>query len=629
MKCFLLLAVVSSLVCAAELGATSPNTSAEFSTCPTWFSNGSDGCECGASDTSIKNIVTCDNQTDQTQLLSCFCLTYEYDSDNHTAWRNPVIGPCLIGCLYHTEPNTPYRNLPSEVPKLFNDTCGRFNRDNRLCGNCTKGYSRPFYLHSEMCVQCSSKHAFRDWLKYIVIAYLPLTLFFVIVIFFGINFNAPPWKGFVIVCQVLSTHEQLYIITSSLAIPIEERKQSSGFWAVRNVLPFYGIWNLDFFSMLYSPFCAYSGGRIGSLGHLALRYVNAFYPLLLILFTYGFVVLHDRYGLPSCLTRAISRCSGLRGRLISWFAERDIRSSLIKAFSSFIFLSSFKLLKISCDLLVPVYTYDMNGNKSENAYLYFDATIDYFGRQHTSYGIFAIVVAVLFGILPMMLLFLYPCRCFKASKCCNKRFLLVLYVYMESFHGWYKNRSESKIDYRFFSGVYFLVQFLFVFVYLCFFSAMAYLLIAITLIVVSVFIVFLKPLREEKYNIMNAALFLSTALFYIFVYIGLTATRETFIFTASIQPYLIGFLALVPMFSFVLYLCYYAFFERQVHLPVYNALYKRLSSRFRRYGRRVFSESLPYRMKSRCNTDISLIQTNSVSLQTVTVSTSESQPLIS
>ena len=45
--------------------------------------------------------------------------------------------------------------------------------------------------------------------------------------------------------------------------------------------------------------------------------------------------------------------------------------------------------------------------------LYFDATFVYFGRDHLPYAILALVMLLVFVILPMLLLFLYPFRWFQ------------------------------------------------------------------------------------------------------------------------------------------------------------------------------------------------------------------------
>ena len=56
------------------------------------------------------------------------------------------------------------------------------------------------------------------------------------------------------------------------------------------ILSGYGFWNLDYFHYLIPPFCLSQG--LKNIHVLALQYVSAFYPLLLIALTYACVELH-------------------------------------------------------------------------------------------------------------------------------------------------------------------------------------------------------------------------------------------------------------------------------------------------------------------------------------------------
>ena len=53
---------------------------------------------------------------------------------------------------------------------------------------------------------------------------------------------------------------------------------------------FYSIWNLDFFRFFSSDICL----QTGSLATISLELVVAIYPVLLILITYGLILMYDR-----------------------------------------------------------------------------------------------------------------------------------------------------------------------------------------------------------------------------------------------------------------------------------------------------------------------------------------------
>ena len=66
------------------------------------------------------------------------------------------------------------------------------------------------------------------------------------------------------------------------------------------ILTGYGFWNLDFFRYFIPPFCVSQG--LKNIHVLALQYVSAFYPLLLIALTYACVELHGNNFRPILLS---------------------------------------------------------------------------------------------------------------------------------------------------------------------------------------------------------------------------------------------------------------------------------------------------------------------------------------
>ena len=91
-----------------------------------------------------------------------------------------------------------------------------------------------------------------------------------------------------------------------------------------------------------------------------------------------------------------------------------------------------RLANISFDLLVPTRVYHQNGSVV-GLYLFYDATIDYFGREHLPYAILALVVLLVFVLLPLLLLLLYPMRCFQQCLShCGVRWL-ALHIFMDAF----------------------------------------------------------------------------------------------------------------------------------------------------------------------------------------------------
>ena len=119
-----------------------------------------------------------------------------------------------------------------------------------------------------------------NWFRYIMAAYLPLTLFYLLILFFKINTTTSHLFAVVYFCQSLT----MPINLRSILEEIEYDTNSHSFTEImaKLLLSLYGIWNLDFFRPFYSELCL----GIGILPTLTLDYVIAVYPLLLILISY-------------------------------------------------------------------------------------------------------------------------------------------------------------------------------------------------------------------------------------------------------------------------------------------------------------------------------------------------------
>ena len=408
----------------------------DTSTCSnTWFftkqlENGSSVCECGDD---LGHVVSCDAASGQVELLKNYCMTY--DSDNTSL----VVGKCYFAynrTFHNRYLLTERYHLPSD-PSLLDEICNDSSRTGQLCGKCKDGYALPVYSYSLSCVECADYGY--NWMKYVAAAFFPLTLLFLVVIIFRISVTAGPLDVFILFC---------HIVSFPAVVRLYHWKQQSG--AIK-VMSLYGIWNLDFFRLLYPPFCIHP--KMTTLHVLILDYAIAVYPLLLIFAAYVLVELHDRdYRLIVWLWKPFHRC------FVCFRREWKIKNSLIDAFCTFLLLSYFKFLIVSFDLLVPVRIFDIHGETDRKHYLLFDGSVEYFGPKHLPFGILAVAVSLVFNILPLVLLCLYPCQCFQ--RCLNycKIQCQTLHVFMDSFQGCYKNRTSNSYDCRWFSALYLMIR---------------------------------------------------------------------------------------------------------------------------------------------------------------------------
>ena len=160
------------------------------------------------------------------------------------------------------------------------------------------------------------------------------------------------------------------------------------------------LWNLDFFCLACTPFCLHL--KLNTMQVLALDYLIAVYPMLLVFLTYIAVTLHDRCPLIVTLWRPIQRV------LICIRKEWNIRGSLVQAFATFLVLSYVKILNVSFELLNSLLQHSISGGLINQCYFFSAGTTEYFRTKHLPYRNLALMMTFMFNILPVLLLVLSP-----------------------------------------------------------------------------------------------------------------------------------------------------------------------------------------------------------------------------
>ena len=230
---------------------------------------------------------------------------------------------------------------------------------------------------------------------------------------------------------------------------------------------------------------------------IALDYAVAVYPLGLIVITYFLVKLHDRF---ICFVVFCKPCTWCFARIRR---EWNIRSSLISAFATFLVLSYVKILNVSCVLLIPSLVYNVNGTLMPKMYLYYDGAMEYFGSEHLPYAILAIIVFAVFNFAPLILLLLYPCRCFQSFlNHCHLQ-SQTLRIFMDSFQGCYRHKPR---DCRYFAAFYLALRIAILLMGSITRTGFAIFLVAITTIPFAILLYVVRPYRCSVYNNINGTL---------------------------------------------------------------------------------------------------------------------------
>ena len=400
--------------------------------------------------------------------------------------KNSTVNPLLKDELYHL--------LASDVTELDKYMCGHLNREGQLCEKCKENYSIPVYSYDLKCVQCSTSPF--NWVKYILAAFLPLTLFFVLVLSCRLSATSPK----LLISQTLAIGPNVRVVLAAT----EPYPFAASLAKV--VFALYGIWNLDFFHTLMPHICV----NVNILQALVLDYAVAVYPLILLVVAY--ILIQAR----TCNLRVISVMCRPFCRCTEHFRSQwNVRASTVEAFATFLLLSYVKFFSASFNILIPTHVYHVNGT-SLGLYMYYDATIEYFGEEHLPYALLAVFVLLVFIVFSLLLLLLYPMLCFqRCLSCCGVRWH-AFPIFIDAFQGCYKDGTNGSRDHRRFAAAFLVARILLFILFALSQTALFYGAALLVFIPLAITIVIVQPYKPgfSTYNVVDSVLVLLLALWF-------------------------------------------------------------------------------------------------------------------
>ena len=436
------------------------------------------------------------------KLLLCYCITAINTSS--TAVEKTELkyyaGHCIYGCLAHYTQQ--YREVTIDGI-LNNELCASFKRKGLLCGECEPGYGTPVYSFTLNCIPCHNRDYVALWkqiLLYIAVGYGPMTLFLIFIIVFTVSVNSIPLHGFIFVSQIMTTN--LYLTTVSAAN--NHHLHSTAYIIFKICVALYGICNLDFFRVLYKPFCIHP--HMNTIQVRALDYLVAAYPLAVILVLYALVELHSRgCKIVVVLWKPFRYCyARFRHQL-------NIRTSLVDAFGTFLSLFYVKMLNTAVNLMIPNKVWDSNNTITEHVFFY--GTMKFFGTHHLPFALLSIFIVIVCNILPLFLILVYSIpkaqvilRCFPASL------HRTLYPFMDSILGCYKNGTNNTRNCRYFAVVYYIARFFIWTLLMWTKTSFYYVLVAAITAFISLLVAIIQPYKSSIYNKVDAFLIFNVAL---------------------------------------------------------------------------------------------------------------------
>ena len=274
-----------------------------------------------------------------------------------------------------------------------------------------------------------------------------------------------------------------------LVLPVISLNDPKLLTAIKVTYTFYSFWNLDILRSVLPDICL----NVSTLQALALDYLVALYPFLLILISYFIIELHDR----KCL--CIEAVWKPFQKLLSLFhTSYDVRTSVIDSFATFFLLAHVKILSVTTDLLTPTTMYQLGSNSSTFG-VYYSPTVQYFGDEHLPYAILALATFTFFAIIPIVVLFLYPFQFFQKFLSLFPFNWHFLHAFVDSFQGCYKDGTEpGTFDCRWFAGFTLSIRLIFFAIFGATKSCMFFIYATNLLVIFLIAIINLQPYKKES-----------------------------------------------------------------------------------------------------------------------------------
>lgn len=524
--------------------------------CPPWFiwNNSSQSCNC--SEHKFNGIIKCNKES--ASVLDCYCATYDNSSGEMVA------GSCFYNCENNDQV---LHDVLYHKIEWNNSYCADFNRTGTLCGRCEDSLYPLAYSFDLSCVNCDDDRA--NWVIFIIVATIPSTLFFIIVIVFRINITSSYLHGFVLFSQGISFPANMRIILRAIsAHPVAAE-------SAKVIASLYGFWNLDFFRPLLPQICL----QLSTLEVLSLDYIVAVYPLLLIIASYIMVTLYYRnVKIVICITYPFRKLFAHFQR--TW----NIRSSIMDAYATFFLLSYCKFLSASFDLLMPTYILSSKTGKQTIA-SYYDANLKYFKGVHLPLGLIALAVLIVFIIIPTLTLLLYPFQFCQVTLRKLKLQSTFLDMFVNPFYRCYKDGTEpNTYDCRWFCSLFLILRIILPLVY-AFTLGSVFLPLAVIIIFIFVMILItVKPYKPAYSHFIkfDVTFLLLLALFYLsMISIDVSSIKDHRLVHASY--FLTIVFGVVPLLYVALVIIYWIISKRNYGPQLIRRIYA--LRRFQHYER--------------------------------------------
>ena len=340
-----------------------------------------------------------------------------------------------------------------------------------LCGTCDHGVI--ITTHTFECCTLEDKQdisAPAAWVSWFAIQLVLTTIIVLIIFFFGFHVIGGTLGSFVFFSQVV------------LDLNLQECTPGTSHQVIVNILRPYAVWSLRLRWLLPFNFCISTFSN--TLEALSLDYPFALYPFVLIVLIVWLIgKCQQRPCYQNIREWLVTRKSNVQDRLAfqrSNVQERPNqrqsvveetpaeRSSFIRGIATCLILTYGDIVSISFFLLTPIQlnvpynTSDPNDIPGGPWRSYYSGDYAYFQGPHLGFGIVAIIIVIVFGLLPPIFLMSYPWLPQLLRKCKRKN------EDEDKVEDWYQKKhvrhfldvfqGHYKANHRYFAGMWLLYR---------------------------------------------------------------------------------------------------------------------------------------------------------------------------
>ena len=400
------------------------------------------------------------------------------------------------------------------------------SRTGILCGQCKQNFSVHFHSLEFNCKL--NNYCNLGWLFYILSQIIPVTVIFLLIIFYNVPFTSGLVNGFIFYCQVV---EVFQLLTNDLILFSESAK------VVNKIHSFiYLGFTLNFFVLDELSFCLWKNANAVSI--VAFNYVTLAFALLLIIL----------------VTTIIGKCH-MKRSVYQYIPlvpkQKKSPGGIIHGLTAFLVLCYAQCAQSSLLLLISTTVYN-KGSTKHKTMVYYDGGVEWMGVKHLPYAIPAIFLSLFVLILPPVLLLIYPIhnKVLSLLRIGETRFVQIFCSPLDKLKPFFDSfQSCFKDEFRFFSGLYFVYRFFIMLNLVISYLQDSFFFLEIQLVGMLLLHAVCQPYKERSHNVIDALLFGNLAAINAITYynITLSATAQATVLSLSLTTWIQILLTILPL----------------------------------------------------------------------------------